>query len=84
VLAGPSIWSRGRGFIARLPVFVDGPNEGRRFWGVVSAVIDLDKLYRDAALCRDLPIDVAISGRDGREQDARSFFGDARVFQDNR
>jgi diguanylate cyclase (GGDEF)-like protein len=85
VLAGPvDLVQGGRGFIARLPVFVDGPNEGRRFWGVVSAVIDLDKLYRDAGLyARDLPIDVAISGRDGREQDARSFFGDARVFQDN-
>ena len=48
---------------------------------MVSAVIDLDKLYRDAGLyARDLPIDVAISGRDGQGQDARSFFGDARVF----
>jgi diguanylate cyclase (GGDEF)-like protein len=85
VLAGPvDLVQGGRGFIARLPVFVDGPDEGRRFWGVVSAVINLDKLYRDAGLyARDLPIDVAISGRDGQEQDARSFFGDQRVFDDN-
>jgi len=82
VLAGPvDLVQGGRGFVARLPVFVDGPGESRRFWGVVSAVIDLDKLYRDAGLyARDLPIDVAISGRDGQGQDARSFFGDARVF----
>ena len=85
VLAGPvDLVQGGRGFIARLPVFVDGPDEGRRFWGMVSAVIDLDKLYRDAGLyAKDLPIDVAISGRDGQEQDARSFFGDARVFDNN-
>jgi diguanylate cyclase (GGDEF)-like protein len=85
VLAGPvDLVQGGRGFIARLPVFVDGPDEGRRFWGMVSAVIDLDKLYRDAGLyAGDLPIDVAISGRDGQGQDARSFFGDARVFDDN-
>ena len=37
---------------------------------MVSAVIDLDELYRDAGLyARDLPIDVAISGRDGQGQD---------------
>ena len=85
VLAGPvDLVQDGRGFIARLPVFVDEPDDGRRFWGIVSAVIDLDKLYRDAGLyARDLPIDVAISGRDGQEQDARSFFGDQRVFDDN-
>ncbi len=85
VLAGPvDLVQGGRGFIARLPVFVDGPDQGRRFWGMVSAVIDLDKLYRDAGLyAGDLPIDVAISGRDGQGQDARSFFGDARVFDNN-
>ena len=85
VLAGPvDLVQGGRGFIARLPVFVDGPDESRRFWGVVCAVIDLDALYRDAGLyARDLKINVAIAGRDGQEQDARSFFGDARVFDDH-
>jgi len=85
VLAGPvDLVQGGRGFIARLPVFVDGPDGSRRFWGVVSAVIDLDKLYRDAGLyARDLPIDVAISGHDGQGRDARGFFGDAKVFDDN-
>jgi diguanylate cyclase (GGDEF)-like protein len=85
VLAGPvDLVQGGRGFIARLPVFVDGGDETRRFWGIVSAVIDLDALYRDAGLyARDLPIDVAIAGRDGQGQDARSFFGDARVFDDD-
>ena len=85
VLAGPvDLVQGGRGFIARLPVFVDGGDETRRFWGIVSAVIDLDALYRDAGLyARDLPIDVAIAGRDAEGQDALSFFGDQRVFDDN-
>jgi diguanylate cyclase (GGDEF)-like protein len=85
VLAGPvDLVQGGRGVIARLPVFVDGGDETRRFWGIVSATIDLDALYRDAGLhARNLPIDVAISGRDGLEQDPRSFFGDARVFEDD-
>ncbi len=85
VLAGPlDLVQGGRGVIARLPVFVEGPDEGRRFWGIVSAVIDFDALFRDARLFeRDLPVDVAISGHDGQGQNARSFFGDARVFDDN-
>ena len=72
MLAGPvDLVQGGRGFIARLPVFVDGGDETRRFWGVVSAIIDLDALYRDAGLYDpSLPIDVAIAGRDGGEQDA--------------
>ena len=39
----------GTGFIVRAPVFVDG-GEGaaRRFWGIVSAVIDEEALYRAA------------------------------------
>ena len=85
VLAGPvDLVQGGRGVVARLPVFIEGPDEGRRFWGLVSAVIDLDALFRAARLYEpDLPIEVAISGRDGQGRDARSFFGDARVFADN-
>jgi len=87
VLAGPvDLVQGGRGFIARLPVFVGGAGgeETQRFWGIISAVIDLEALYRDAGLYDpDLPIDVAISGRDGRGQDGVSFYGDARVFNDN-
>ena len=85
VLAGPvDLVQGGRGVIARLPVFIEGPDEGRRFWGLVSAVIDVDALFRAARLYeRDLPIDVAISGRDGQGRDARSFFGDARVFDND-
>ena len=86
VLAGPvDLVQGGRGVVARLPVFIGGPDEARRFWGIVSAVINLDALFRDARLYeRDLPIDVAISGRDGQAQDARStFFGDPRLFDRN-
>jgi diguanylate cyclase (GGDEF)-like protein len=83
VLAGPvDLVQGGRGFIARLPVFVDGGDETRRFWGIVSAVIDLDALYRDAGLYgRDLAIDVAIAGRDAAGRDGFRFYGDQRVFE---
>jgi diguanylate cyclase (GGDEF)-like protein len=85
VLAGPvDLVQGGRGFIARLPVFVDGGDETRRFWGIVSAVVDLDALYGDAGLYRgDLPIDVAIAGRDAKGQDGSRFYGDQQVFDGN-
>ena len=52
VLAGPiDLIEGGRGFIARAPVFLDeGPGGARRFWGIVSAVIDQEALYRTSGL----------------------------------
>ena len=52
VLAGPvDLIQGGRGFIARAPVFLDeGPSGARRFWGIVSAVIDQEALYRTSGL----------------------------------
>ena len=52
------------GFVGRFPVFVD--DDRQEFWGIVSAVIDVDRLYRDSGLLDDdLPIDIAITGKDG-------------------
>ncbi|HTN63155.1 MAG TPA: EAL domain-containing protein [Devosia sp.] len=66
VLAGPvNLVQGGRGFIGRFPVYV-GTGGARSFWGIVSAVVDVDKLYIDSGLLNpDLPIDVSITGRDG-------------------
>ena len=77
VLAGPvDLVQGGRGFIGRFPVFVDSPNGGKRFWGIVSAVVDLERLYRDSGLLEAaLPFDIAISGRDGMGQSGERFFG---------
>jgi diguanylate cyclase (GGDEF)-like protein len=84
VLAGPvDLVQGGRAFIARFPVFVAAPPSGERFWGIVSAVIDADRLYRDSGLVGgNLPIDIAISGRDASGQDGVQFFGDSRVLDD--
>ena len=67
VLAGPvDLVQGGRGFVGRFPVFVNDLGGEKRFWGIVSAVVDLERLYRDSGLLdADLPIDIAISGRDG-------------------
>ena len=55
----------GRGFIARAPVFLDDGDAGgaRRFWGIVSAVIDEAALYRASGLGDPrLGLDVALAG----------------------
>ncbi len=84
VLAGPvDLVQGGRGLIARFPVFTSQPDGARTFWGVVSEVIDIDRLYRDSGLVgRDLPIDIAITGADARGKEGERFFGNAKVTDD--
>jgi diguanylate cyclase (GGDEF)-like protein len=70
----------GQGFIGRFPVFIDSGDGNKTFWGIVSAVIDLERLYRDSGLLdAGLPIDVAIVGRDGLGGKGGQFYGPAAV-----
>jgi PAS domain S-box-containing protein len=83
VLEGPiDLVQGGRGFIGRFPVFVDRePGQGKAFWGLISAIIDEERLYEAAGL-RDivLPLDIAIRGKDGLGAKGDLFFGRAEVF----
>ena len=85
VVAGPvDLVQGGRGFIGRLPVFVGDGHGGKTFWGIVSAVVDVDSLYRDSGLLdKDLPIDDRDyrPRRQGRQ--GRRFFGTAEAAQNN-
>jgi diguanylate cyclase (GGDEF)-like protein len=85
VMAGPlDLVQGGRAFVARFPVFSKGADTDSRFWGVVSAVIDVDKLYGDSGLTApDLPIDIAITATDRAGEPGAIFFGSQRVAQDN-
>jgi diguanylate cyclase (GGDEF)-like protein len=76
VLAGPVLLVQGgRGFVGRFPVYTDSP-AGRVFWGVISAVVDADRLYADSGLTDDnLGILVSIRGRDGTGGHGAPFFG---------
>lgn len=76
VLAGPvDLVQGGRGFIGRFPVYTDTP-QGRSFWGVVSAVVDVGRLYADSGLLdRDLGIELSISSRDTVGLPKTRFFG---------
>lgn len=84
LVAGPlPLQQGGIGIIAREPVFVPSLTSGMppRFWGLVSAVIDIDQLYRRAELNRiDPTLRLAIRGVDGTGSNGAVFFGDAAIF----
>lgn len=81
LLTGPvNLVQGGQGLIARYPVFTRSPDGGERFWGLLSAVMDLDALYADSGLlASDLDIDVAI-GRNGGNRESGTFFGAPALF----
>lgn len=76
VLAGPvKLVQGGQGFVGRFPVFVDGTHPPQ-FWGVVSAVVDVGRLYADSGLyAPDLPLDISITGQDATGGAGTRFFG---------
>jgi diguanylate cyclase (GGDEF)-like protein len=79
VIAGPvDLVQGGKGFIGRFPVYADDGHGGSFFWGIVSAVVDRDRLYRESGLLEDeLPIELAITGHDGKGGAGKRFFGEA-------
>lgn len=82
VLAGPlDLVQGGNGVIARLPVYIDDAAGEERFWGLVSAVIDSDRLFNSSGLNDPtLPIEIAIRGRDGKGAAGEVFFGRNELF----
>lgn len=85
VLAGPvKLVQGGTGFISRTPVFFQGSDGKERFWGLISAVIDAEWLYRDSGLLTtDKEIDIAIRGKDAKGSAGEVFFGRAGVFDES-
>lgn len=81
ILAGPvDLVQGGRGFIGRFPVFIDDEQGNETFWGLISAVIDVETLYRRSGLRDpDLNLDIAIVGKDARGTSGNQFFGDSSV-----
>ncbi|MBJ3785966.1 bifunctional diguanylate cyclase/phosphodiesterase [Devosia sediminis] len=75
-IAGPvDLVQGGRGFIGRFPVFT-GEGHERRFWGIVSAVVDVDRLYLQSGLFNPLlSLRISITGHDGTGEEGRRFFG---------
>lgn len=79
VVAGPvDLAQGGRGVIARVPVFLAGSDQ---FWGLISAVVDIEKLLAAALLEPGAPdLKIAIRGTDGAGPEGDVFWGDADLF----
>ena len=83
IIAGPlPLVQKGEAFIGRAPVFIadKGTPGGRRYWGVVSVVINAPGLLKAAgadALSRQL--DIAIRGKDSMGEAGDIFYGDRRL-----
>ena len=67
VLAGPlELKQGGIGLIARIPVYLNDEKGDEYFWGIISAVIDVEAFFEASGLKdKTLPIDIAIRGKDG-------------------
>ncbi|MDE1158053.1 MAG: EAL domain-containing protein [Neorhizobium sp.] len=78
VITGPiNLLQGGQGLVARYPVFAIGNG---RFWGVLSAVIDVNRLYADSDLDNERQtLDIAISRRP-IPKDGDVFYGDREIF----
>jgi diguanylate cyclase (GGDEF)-like protein len=85
VVSGPiDLVSGGRGFIGRFPVYVRREEGGREFWGLVSAIIDMNRLYVESGIAGpDLPFNLAMTGDDGTGAGRKRFFGSADVLADD-
>ncbi|MDT8427394.1 MAG: EAL domain-containing protein [Pseudomonadales bacterium] len=84
VVAGPlELIQGGLAFIGRAPVYIDDVATGsRRFWGIVSAPIFAENVYRAVGLLDpELPFRIAIRGQDGSGSSGSVFFGDPAVFE---
>lgn len=76
VLAGPvDLVQGGQGFIGRFPVYLRSDDGAPEFWGLVSAVIDLEALYSAVGLNQPLPFAVTLTGRDAMGDRGLRFFG---------
>ena len=87
VIAGPlPLVQGGVGIVARLPVFLPPAKVGQppRPWGLVSAVIDADALYRQSGIVAAAStLQIALRGTDGTGSLGPVFFGDPALFDDD-
>ena len=86
VIAGPvHLVQGGIAFISRTPVYIAASSENEaqnRYWGLVSVVIDKDRLFRAAGLyLTDPNLNIAIRGKDGLGTDGDVIEGDPAVFE---
>ncbi len=80
-IAGPvDLVQGGRGLIARLPIFSDPPFN-TQYWGVCSAVIDLNTLFKDIGL-EEFAHEhlLAVKGYDSAGEQGAVFYGSEEIY----
>lgn len=82
VMAGPlNLVQGGVGIVARFPVEIARPRGPKLFWGIVSAVIDVDRLYDSSGITAARGnLDLTIRGKDGLGEQGDVFLGSADTF----
>jgi diguanylate cyclase (GGDEF)-like protein len=85
LLTGPvKLVQGGEAVIARFPVLLPTPDGRPKFWGLISAALDMEKLWQESGLQDpDLAIDVAIAVVRQGQPDAEPFVGHAALLNDN-
>lgn len=70
----------GEGLIARIPVFIDGPQQQPKIWGTLSAVMDIQRLFAASGItARESKLQLAIR-RTTHEGDSQVFWGNKTLF----
>jgi diguanylate cyclase (GGDEF)-like protein/PAS domain S-box-containing protein len=84
LVAGPLVLVQGgEALIARTPIFIHQADGSKLFWGFLSAIFDIDRLYRETGLvAASAKIDIALSGRDSG-LDGRVFFGTPHALEND-
>lgn len=84
VLAGPvNLVQGGQGLIIRFPVFT-GLGADRQFWGILSAVIDIDALFSNSGVTGPkADIELALIGHDGKGAEGAIVHGDLGILDDD-
>ncbi|GAB3026907.1 PAS domain S-box protein [Bowmanella dokdonensis] len=79
-LAGPiELVQGGQGFVSRIPVYLPDEQD-KNFWGLISAVIDVERLYQAAGFLNpQLELNIALRRVNDSGQ-AEVFFGDPALF----
>ncbi|MCB1170949.1 MAG: response regulator [Leptospiraceae bacterium] len=81
IVTGPvNLVQGGRAFVARTPIYV-GQGSNRRYWGLVSVVIDIDSLIHASGLRESEKSHIALRGTDGQGARGEVFWGSPDVFE---
>ncbi|MBX3573926.1 MAG: EAL domain-containing protein [Mesorhizobium sp.] len=85
VLAGPvELRQGGVGIIGRFPIFIRNGDGSERFWGILSAVIDVNEVYRDSGLLDpDLGLEITLTGKDAKGVTGARFLGERDLTADH-